>query len=302
VTRTGLTLLLLAFIPSGVLPQAPTLDELLARAGAYVTGLCSEFPLLVAKEDYQQVLQPYGSNRTDLMRQGAMLGQMGLPKNRRTKGEYALVGLVEAAAWMAYRDIREIDGKAVTAQEDRLASVLSHSETPEAEAGALANLAVAQNLGVTLRGVTVSTFGLVVVMPMHRAGFEFANKGEKRVGNEPVRVVAFNETRRPSLLQAADGQSKPARGELWIEAATGRILRTHVVFDSLDAYPDMKMHPERYDDFPRATIDVVFAPDPVLKAYLPVSMQEIYTRKDEVVTCKSAFTGYRKLERHPEVP
>jgi hypothetical protein len=137
---------------------------------------------------------------------------------------------------------------------------------------------------------------------MHRAGFEFTSKGEKRVGSETVWVVAFNETRRPALSQTADGQSKPARGELWIEPATGRIVRTHVVFDSLDAYPDMKLHPERYEDFPRATIDVVFAPDPALKAYLPVTMQEIYTRKDEVVTCKSAFTGYRRLERRPQWP
>ena len=298
-TRTGLSLLLLAFV---VPPQAPTLDVVLARAGAYVTGLCREFPLLLANEDYQQVLQPYGSNRTDLMRTGPMLGEMGLPKSRKSKAVYALVGLAEASAWNAYRDILEIDGKAVTSQKDRLASALSQSEAPEAEARALATLAVAQNLGRTMRDVTVSTFGLVVVMPMHRAGFEFTSKGEKRVGSETVWVVAFNETRRPPLSQTADGQPKPARGELWIEPATGRIVRTHVVFDSLDAYPDMKLHPERYEDFPRATIDVVFASDPALKAYLPVNMQEIYTRKDEVVTCKSTFTGYRRLERRPELP
>jgi hypothetical protein len=301
VIRTGLSLLLLAFIPSVVPPQAPDLDVVLARAGAYVTGLCSEFPLLLANEDYQQVLQPYGSNRTDLMRTGPMLGEMGLPKSRKAKAEYALVGLVEASAWNAYRDISEIDGKAVAAH-NRLAWVLSQSEAPEAEARALATLAVAQNLGRTMRDVTVSTFGLVVVMPMHRAGFEFTSKGEKRVGSETVWVVAFNETRRPPLSRTADGQPKPARGDLWIEPATGRIVRTHVVFDSLDAYPDMKLHPERYEDFPRATIDVVFGPDPALKAYLPVNMQEIYSRKDEVVTCKSTFTGYRRLERRLELP
>jgi hypothetical protein len=66
--------------------------------------------------------------------------------------------------------------------------------------------------------------------------------------------------------------------------------QTHLVFDTLDAVPDMKIQPAKYaGDSPRAMVDVVFAPDAGLGAWLAVETQENYSSRDEIVTCKSTL-------------
>ena len=289
------------FTASLLVAQTPSLESVLAKAGEYAATYNQAHPVLIAEERYEQLLRPYGSTRNDLLASDAMLGQMGTPKLRRTRSEFAVVAIPEAQAWLAFRDVFEVDGKALRAEKDRLERAFT--ETPDtglAAARALADAALKHNLGRTLRDVNVPTFPLMVLMPRQQAGFAFTKKGEKRVDNATVWVIEYTETQRPPLATTADGSPKPARGEVWVEPASGRVVRTHLVFDSLDAYPDMKLHPERYADFPRATIDVTYKLDPALNAWLPVEMEEDYTRRDEILTCKMTYSNFRRLDVTPK--
>lgn len=286
----------------GLVFQAPSdavsLSTVLERAGQYATRLNGDVRPLLATEAYEQVLRPYGSNRTDPMRQGTMLGQMGDPKSRSGVAEFALIAAPDSAAWVAYRDIYEIERKPLRPERGRLATALASSATAQAELRLITDAALKQNLGSTKRDVNVPTFVLMVVLPSNQQRFQFKKKGEKRQGGETFWVVEFVETARPPLARTVDGFEKPCRGEFWVNPVAGHIVRTRLVFDTLDAVPEMKLHPENYaNDFPRATVDVVYALDAGVSEWVPAQMEESYTSQLEFVTCKSRFTNYRRLER-----
>jgi hypothetical protein len=294
--RALIAVLLVLFLVLSVVGQAPTLDTVLARAGEYVTGYNNMLGLLIAEESSEQLLRPYGNSQRDLLASGAPLGEMGTPKLRKMRSEFALVAFPDAHAWMAFRDVFEVDGKALRPEKNRLTRAFT--DTPQdalAMAQAFSDEALKYNFGVTKRGVNVPTFPLMALMPPTQPRFAFTKKSEKRQDNVAVWIIEFNETGRPTLSMTADGTPRPARGELSVEPASGRVVKTHLVFDALDAYPEMRIHPEKYATPPRATIDVTYRLDAVLKAWLPVEMQEAYNRSDEVVTCKLTYSGFRSL-------
>jgi len=276
--------------------QTPSLESVLAKAGEYVADYNQMYRLLVAEESYQQLLRPYGSTWHDLLASDAMLGEMGTPKLRKIRSEFALVAIPEAYAWVAFRDVFEVDGKALRPEKNRLERAFTDSpDTALGLARGFTDAALKHNLGRTVRDVNVPTFPLMILMRQHQQGFTFTKKGEKRVDNTTVWVIEYTETRRPPLATTADGSPKPARGEVWVEPARGRVVKTHLVFDTLDAYPDMKLRPERYYDFPRATIDVTYKHNAALDMWLPVEVQEDYTRRDEILTCKITYSNFRRL-------
>jgi len=292
----GAIALMACLAVSVAIAQAPSLESVLAKAGEYVAAYNQAHPLLIAEESYQQLLRPYGSTTHDLLSSGPPLGEMGTPKLRRMRSEFALVAVPEAHAWAVFRDVFEVDGKALRAEKNRLERAFADSpDTAPGTARRFTDAALKYNLGRTLRDVNVPTFPLMFLMPEHQKGFAFTKKGEKRVDGSTVWVIEYVETQRPALTTTADGAPKPARGELWVEPATGRVVKTQLVFDTLDAYPDMKLHPERYADFPRVIIDVTYKRDAALDAWVPAQVEENYTRRDEVVTCTITYSNFRRL-------
>jgi len=294
--RARVAILLVPLLTLSPIAQGPALDSVLAQAGEYVTNYNKTFRLLVAEESYEQIMRPYGNSRNDLLASGPPLGEMGTPKVRTMRSAFALVAFPDAHAWMAFRDVFEVDGKALRPEKNRLERAFTDTPQDALEmARAFTDETLKYNFGVTKRDVNVPTFPLMALMPLAQQGFAFTKKGEKRVNNAPAWVIEFNETQRPALARTADGTSKPARGELWVEPGSGRVVKTRLVFDTLDAYPDMRMRQEKYADFPRVTIDVTYRPDAALKAWLPVEMQESYMRREEVVTCKLTYAGFREV-------
>jgi hypothetical protein len=285
---------------SVLVAQAPSLESVLVRAGEYVAAYNQAHPLLVAEESYQQIFRPYGSTDHDLLASDAPLGEMGTPKVRQMRCELALMAVRQAHGWLVFRDVFEVDGKALRAEKNRLERAFTDSfETAPGVARTFTDAALKYNLGRTLRDVNVPTFPLMFLMPQYQQGFTFTKKGEKRVDGATVWVIEYVETQRPALSTTADGSPKPARGELSVEPASGRVVKTHLVFDTLDAYPDMKLHPERYRDFPRVIIDVTYKRDAALNAWLPLEVEENYTRRDEVVTCKITYSNFRRVKLAP---
>jgi len=281
---------------SAPVAQAPSLESVLAKAGEYAVAYNEAHPFLLAEESCQQLFRPYGSTTHDLLSSDAPLGEMGTPKLRKMRSEFALVAAPSLHAWVAFRDTFEVDGKALRPEKDRLERAFTDSrDTAPEVARKCTDAALKYNLGRTVRDVNVPTFPLMFLMPQRQKGFAFTKKGEKRVDGATVWVVEYVETGRPTLSVVADGTPKPARGELWVEPASGRVVKTHLVYDTLDAFPDMKLRPERYADFPRVTIDVAYKRDTALDAWLPAEMEEVYTRRDEVLTCKIAYSKFRAL-------
>ena len=218
-------------------------------------------------------------------------------KVRTIKSEFALIANPGALTWHGFRDVLEVDGKRVQDQKDRLRRVFVDAPaTAYAEARRIDDEASRYNLGAIRRTINIPTFTLLFLLPRNQAGFEFKKTGERKVGEVSAWVIAFVEAQRPTFIMTPAGVPMPTRGEVWIDPATGRFLKTHVVVDSLDAFEELKKHPERYNSFPRIQIDVTFGRDAKLDLWVPLEMQELYDRQADVVTCTATYSNFRRFE------
>ncbi len=281
-----------------VVPQAPSLQDVLSRAGDYVTALRRDCPLIVAEETSTQVLRVLGSTDRGAFRDNdrVPLGATGEHKVRKMRSEFVM--MVDGLAWPAFRDVFEVDGKTLRPQKDRLQVLFALPASDDSASAAMKAIfdeALRHQLGTMNRGVNSPVFGLLPLLPAHQPRFAFTKKGEKKVEGASVWVVSYMETQPPMLARNADGVFQPSRGELWIDPAAGRVVRAVVVFDSLDAYPDMKLHPERYERFPRSTIEVTFALQPALNAWLPSKVSELHDNRAEIINWTATYSNYRRI-------
>jgi hypothetical protein len=300
----------LALVTVLAVPQnAPvSLDAVLARAADHVAALREKAAIIAAKESSVQVLRPYGSTRTDLMASGPPLGQLGDPKSRKLQAEFVLMAPAGSPVWQAFRDVFDIDGKSLRPERDRLRKELEAGDGLGVEPlRQLTVESVRYDLAKTPHGVNVPTFPLVFLQRDQQKGVAFEKKSEKTVDGVRVWVVSFRETA-PPLARLIDGTPQPSRGEFYIEPASGAVLRTHLVFDSSEAYGDRATHPGqgqfvggrslatgRSESVQRVTIDVSYKRNAQLDAWLPVEMRELYDRQDEVVNVTATYSDYRAV-------
>jgi hypothetical protein len=291
-----------AFVPvllasSLLAVQDPTLESVLARAGESVLAFHQQFRMIVAEESYTQSQRFYtissqafkGENPAGPMASGYKL--------RKLRADVALVASPHGDVWFAFRDVFEVDGKPLRDRKNRVERALEDSPaTARAELDRMSAESKRYNLGSIARNVNVPTLALMTLMPANQKGMAFQKKGEKKVDGVRAWVVAFTETQRPTIVTTAENKPMPARGELSVDPATGQILKTRIVWDSLDAFGDMKEHPERYSSFPRIEIEVIYRHEPKLDMWVPVEMKELYDRQVEVVTCTATYSNFRRFE------
>src|SRR5437879_4647659 len=87
-------------VPAGA--QQPGLDEVLARAAAYVTGLHRQLSGVVAEEHYIQDVRAWRSFATTRGASGRQHSEL--------RSDVLLVRPVGADRWMEFRDVFEVDG------------------------------------------------------------------------------------------------------------------------------------------------------------------------------------------------
>ncbi len=279
--------------------QSVSIEQVLSRAADHVTAFREKGQVIIAEESYVQILRAYGVSSGDLP---ANSGESTGHKVRKLRSEFALVASASDQSWTGFRDVVEVDGTRVRDTADRLARAFADNpQTALAEARRIGSDAAKYNLGAIKRNVNVPTFGLLCLMPKNQAGFTFKKKGEKTVDGAKVWVLSYMETARPTLIVSASGQPMPTRGEVWIEPDSGRVRRTQVIVDALDAFPDMKEHPERYAAFPRIQIEVTYGLDARLAMWVPVEMKELYERQPEMVSCTATYSNFRRFETDAKV-
>jgi hypothetical protein len=273
--------------------QAPSLETVIARAGEYVAQSRQDLAALVAEEYSVQIQRNYGVQSSNL----PGLGESSGHTRRTLRSELVLLAIPGRNVWDVYRHTFALNGQPVDDQKDRLRRIFSGSPAAAVvEATRLSNENARHNLGAIRRNMNLPTLALEFLAPASQPGFSFTKKAEKRVDGVPVWVIAFDEVRRPSLILTPDGRSLPVRGEIWIDPANGRVMKTQVTLDSLDAFKEMKERPQDYSAFPRVAIETTFRLDRALNAWVPAEMKESYDRGIEVVTCTVTYTNYSRLE------
>ena len=272
----------------GLAAPQPTLRQVLERAAAYVAQFEQRLSGIVAEEQYtQEVKYPKGS-------------PLLLNQHRQLRSDLLLVHPVGGTDWMQFRDVFQVDGEPVRDREERLTQMfLNRGETTRTQTAAILSESARYNIGALERTVNLPVLPMVFLEARNQPRFSFrrtrntsansmtlelpAPPGRFRVSTE-VWVIEFRERDSPTLVQTRDGpngasfRDLPARGRVWVEPASGRVLMTEVAFQNRHL---------------RGVITVNYQSEPLLDMLVPVEMRERYDHLRD----KSVIEGYASYGR-----
>jgi VWFA-related protein len=234
----------------------PELAVVLKRAGEYVVEYEKTFHDIVAEEEYVQRAPSVNA---------------GVPQQRKTLADLVFVRLPGPIPWATFRDIYQVDGKAVRDRDQRLERLFSRGSASALErAEAILAESARYNIGVE-RTANLPTLPLLFLHPDNQARFSFARQGEADDSN--VVEVAYREVSRPTFIRGRrpdrtpDGTAAdlPAHGRFWIDARRGTVVRTEM---SLGGTGEAEG---------TAKISTTYRPEPSLAMWVPEEMKEFYS-------------------------
>jgi hypothetical protein len=270
----------------GALPGPAAVGRLstrdaVARAARYVAWYDAQLPRIVADEYYEQ---------------RALDDEQAGARSRVLESEVAWVPAPGLHDVLAVRDVHVVDGRPV--QSSRVRTLLEAGPSAPAIAEEILHASAAYNLGPGSRNLNLPTFPLVYLRG------ERPDRLRWRSHEEPDGAVRLEleERGRSAIVRDPDGHPMRARGELWIDPASGRITRAHVVITGRRDDPDQGGRPIRREV--TYTLDVKFEPHDRLGLWLPSAMSERYEEssrrngvtRTSVLTGRARYTNYHRFE------
>jgi hypothetical protein len=261
--------------------QEPSLDIVLARAGAYVVEFQKQLAGIVAEEHYAQ---------RSLGRSGLARLTADTIRSRDLKADLLLLKPEGSDRWIQFRDVFEVDGKPVRDRNERLVKLFLE---PTASTASLAENITTEstryNIGNLQRTVNVPVLALSILVPAAQPRFRFTRTKNRKpeLAAAPKAatawVVAFEEVREGTIIRTTNERDMPSRGRFWIEPDTGRVLMSEISAESTAL---------------RAVIDVSYVPDLRVGLLVPGEMREkynIYTDGSRV-DGKATYGRFRQFQ------
>ncbi len=266
--------------------QKPSLDEVLASATKYVTAFEGRLAGLVAEERYQQeVRSPTQVSDTNLSRLNPGGGfRSGREQHRVLRSDFLLVQLMNDGGWMPFRDVFEVDGRPVRDREDRLAALfIKQTASSFAQAERIMEDSTRYNLGSVMRNINIPILAQQLLHPNVIPRITFSPSEDETIDGWRTWRIDFRETRRPTLVKTTGERDLPLSGKLWIEPATGVVLKTTLRAADKDV---------------RADITVTYRHDPKLEMWLPATMDETYKARGDSgeILGHAAYSNYRRFQ------
>jgi len=254
--------------------QAPAVDPFLDKVSDYVAAYERTFVGVVAEETYRQEVKPARAG-TDAR---------GFPiesrsQRRDLKSDVLLVRAPAGDRWMQFRDVYEVDGKAVRDRPERLAKLfLQPSADARRQVDEITAASARYNIGSVNRNINLPVLALTVLEPENRPWFAF------RVGRASAATTAleYREERSGTLIRTAGDQPMPAHGRVTFETPTGRVLATTLAAEDASL---------------RAQIDVTYGSDAAVDLFVPREMREKYVTKDGSTTeGRATYANFRRYQ------
>lgn len=261
--------------------QEPTLATVLSRASAYVAEFHRQLSGIVAEERYVQEVLAVG-RRSPCDSRGMPVAtrvcreQLAYPIRSELRSDLLLLKPAGADAWMAFRDVFDVDGAPVRDRRERLAQLfLKPSASTNAQIRKILEESARYNIGDIQRNVNTPVYPLLFLEAANQFRFKFKQTKERTPATEPangaphgafrvsteVWVIAYQEKESGTMIKTERQKDLPARGRFWIEPATGRVLMSELVAENRKL---------------RATIDVSYQSEPLLDLLVPIEMREWY--------------------------
>jgi hypothetical protein len=284
--------LLIAALPSGNAAlhgrtaQEPSLRDVLARAGEYVTIFHQQISGIVAEEVYVQ------SARS--LRRGSSPAQA----RQWLRSDLLLIRPPQADRYVEFRDVFEVNGSAVRDRDERLTQLFLKPTASVDQIRVIVDESARYNLGDIPRNVNTPMLTLYFLQPEKQRHFRFsrARSGRPELGTGsamPGRsaatfrvttemwVVEYRETERPTIIKTDRGRDFPARGRFWIDPETGAVLMSELVMENSDV---------------TATINVSYQSEPLLGFLVPVEMRDRFRADQERVEGVATYGRFRQFQ------
>ncbi len=276
-------------LTSGQSPVAElTLEQVLARASAYVDEYVERSSLLVAEEHYVQEIRrpdnnPVAGNLSRTNPGGGFASGGGVRKRQVLRSDYLLVRLGGGGGWMPFRDVFEVNGSQVADRDDRLTTLfLRPSATSFDQATRIMADSTRHNVGSVTRTVNIPTLALMFLHPDIRPRFAFVRVGLDTVAGRDAWVVEYHERDRPTLIKTTRGRDLAVAGKVWVEPAAGTVLKTSMT---------------AADPLVRAVVTTTYREDAALHFWVPDRMDEHYIAGSDAdeTTGHATYTNFRRF-------
>jgi len=264
-------------VPAAAVPIRPPTPPVVLKASAYLGGYLRALSNVVSEEQYdQRVEQPgVGSNLVGRTTRYSEVQQ------RRMASDVLLVQLPGVRGWYEFRDVFWVDGTTVRDRNDRLMKLFVESHADRlAQADLIQKESSRYNLGSGSRDTNLPTFVLQFLLPTVVSRFAFSPGEIEAVEGVDAQVVSYVEIARPTIIQGGVGVDMPASGRLWIDPATGAILKTRL---------------ETKSESVQTRVDVTYRMEPKLGLRVPALMEERREAVGEVLTGLATYGNFRRF-------
>jgi hypothetical protein len=278
----GLPLLVvLTLIASAVTTgaQPTSVSEVLARATDYVSRLHEQLSGMVSEERYEQRASGRGVDfRNDDIRR------------RVLRSDFLLVRREDQDRYDGFRDVFEVDGRAIRDRQDRLTKLfLDPSMSANRQIEGIRNASTRYNLGAIDRNFNTPTYALLFLHPSYKHRFEFerVTDAEPPLGLDlpaaaaAAWVLEYRETWPTTVIRGRDQANLPATGRFWVDPDTGRVFVTELLVD---------------DDEVDATITVRYETEDTMDSLVPVEMRERYESRVTRIDGTATYTHFRRFQ------
>jgi hypothetical protein len=221
-----LSIALLACLTLGSAASNDTsLATVLQRAGVAVERYSRETAVILANETCQQ--RAYRARRENRFVGGFSATTVA---RRRWKADLALLPTPAFAPsgypWVEFRDVVEVDGRALPDRQSRIEGVLQSASGMTIEkARAFTQESSRFNIGPVARNINTPSVVLLVVAPVNQQRFVFEKTGEEAFEGIPCWKLGYHEWRAPTLIRLPENIDAPASGALLVDPSSGEVLR-----------------------------------------------------------------------------
>jgi VWFA-related protein len=215
------------------IPDA-SLPEVLARVADYITEYSAKLVGIVSEERYAQNVSSVS---------GAVRGRIGTTGAQRDlRSDILLVRPAGEDNWVQFRDVFEVDGRAVRDRDERLYKLfVEPTPAKRRQADVIQEEGARYNIGPLTRTVNLPILALAFLSAENQPSFRYRRvKGDDLkslaalADEAEIWVIEYRENVKGTLIRGPGNRDIPSHGRAWIEAATGRVLRTELMSEDVE--------------------------------------------------------------------
>jgi hypothetical protein len=272
--RLAVVAVLTALSTLTVTAQRNRTDELLAREAAYLREFVTRFAGVVAEERYVQDSRMVPRART----RGAAVRSQLFTRHVELMSDFLLVKLKESGEWHVFRDVFDVNGEPVRDRDERLTRLfLDPSTSVIEEANAIALEGARYNLAGAERTINNPLLVLAFLQAAYQPRFRFSLNTSPKEAGPGIWVLEYKEQTRPTIIREQPNGDLAAKGRIWIESESGRVVKTELAVTELD------------------NIVTSFRFDERFQIAVPYEMREEFWTNSESIVGVASYSRFRRF-------